>query len=239
VLRFEESNVKPETGYKFINEFQYKRNKNAHLLTVYSHYINNYVFDRPLGVLGTFRGPTPAFIFDQANSFFAGFDYTWQTEWSDHFSGTLGANYLWSRNLSDNEPLINQPPIAISYGLDWKHTNFWKFDTSIISLKPSYTFKQFQAPRTIRPENLIDGSIPLNPNAEIFDFVAAPDGYFLLDFSWRVKWKQFQAGLTVTNLFNTSYRNYLNQLRYFADDPGINILFNLSYSFQLKKDSSI
>lgn len=230
VIRFNSSNVNPEVGYKFTNEFQYRKNKSSHLLTVYSHYINNYVFERPLGVLGTFSGPTPASIFNQANSFFIGGDYTWKKEWSNQYSGTFGFSYLWSRNISDDEPLINQPPISLNYEFAWKHKKLWNFDSSEISIKPSYTFRQFQAPRTINPDSLIDGSTPINPNDEIFDFAAAPNGYFLLDINWRVKWKQFNAGLTVTNLLNTRYRNYLNQLRYFADEPGSNILLNLSYS---------
>ena len=91
-----------------------------HNLTVFAHYIENYIFDRPIGVSGAFRGPTPAFIYQQADGLFFGFDYSWQKEWSKQLSGTFGINYLWSRNIEDNEPLIHQPPISTNYQLQWK-----------------------------------------------------------------------------------------------------------------------
>lgn len=231
VITFDESDVNPEVGYKFTNEFQFIKNEDSHLLTFYSHYIKDYIFERPLGVLGTFVGPTPASIFAQADSFFAGIDYTWRKDWSNNYTGTLGFSFLWSKNISDNEPLFEQAPISLNYEFLWKHKKVWKFDSSEIRIKPSYTFQQFFAPRTIDPDNLIDGSIPLNPNDEIFDFIDAPSGYFLLDIGWRFKYKQFNAGISVNNVLNTSYRSNLNQLRYFADEIGTNVLFNLSYSF--------
>ena len=93
------------------------------------------------------------------------------------------------------------------------------------------TFKQFQAPRTVSVESLVDGSEVITPDSEIFDFIDAPDGYFLLNLSWSFKWKKINGNITGHNLLNTSYRNYLNDLRYFADEPGRNIIFSFNYKF--------
>ena len=235
VLSIEESGVEQERGYKLVNEFETSTDKRTHTLVAYSHYIDNYIFERPLGVIGTFKGPTPAFIFVQADVLLAGLDYSWKRKWSEQLSGTLSASYLWSRNISRDEPLINQPPIALNYRLEWMLPDLWKLEDSKFTLKPSYTFQQFQAPRTIKPENLVDGSVPLDPNAEIFDFRDAPDGYFLLDFHWNFRWKSIHASISTTNLLNVKYRNYLNGLRYFADDLGRNILLVVNYTFQNKK----
>ena len=71
----------------------------------------------------------------------------------------------------------------------------------------------------------------ITPESEIFDFLDAPDGYFLLDISWNYKWKNLNGSIAAQNVLNTSYRNYLNELRYFADDLGINIHFTLNYNF--------
>jgi iron complex outermembrane receptor protein len=35
----------------------------------------------------------------------------------------------------------------------------------------------------------------------------------------------------ISNLLNTSYRNYLNRLRYFSDDLGRNFSLSMSYKF--------
>ena len=109
-----------------------------------------------------------------------------------------------------------------------------KINFSEISLSPSYSFKQSQAPVTISPEDLINGVVNITPETNIFDFKDAPDGYFLLDFSWRLKLNDFSASINVNNVLNTSYRNYLNSMRYFADEIGRNFIINFSYTFKKK-----
>ncbi|WP_422859810.1 TonB-dependent receptor [Flagellimonas sp. S174] len=235
VTTLEDSGVEPERGYKFVNEFQTYKNGNSHNITFYSHYIDNYVFDRPLGVFGGIRGPNTAFFFDQADALFLGVDYTWKSEWTERISGIFGFSYLWSRNIGDDEPLINQPPISTSFELQWNQGKLWFMDSSRLSLRPSYTFEQFQAPRTISPQSLADGSAIITTDSEIFDFLDPPEGYFLLDLTWNFDWKNLSASISANNLLNTSYRNYLNDLRYYADEPGRNILFTLNYSFKAKK----
>ncbi len=232
VTLLDDSDVDLERGYKFTNEFRTSNKNNAHAITVYGHYIENFVFDRPLGVFGSVRGPQLGFFIDQADALFLGFDYTWKKEWSERISSTFGVSYLWSRNIGEDEPLINQPPISTNLEFQWDQGKLWFFESSKWSLRPSYTFRQFQAPRTVSIESLVDESEIITEDSEIFDFIDAPDGYFLLDASWNFKWKNLSGGITAQNLLNTSYRNYLNEFRYFADEPGINILFNLNYSFK-------
>jgi iron complex outermembrane receptor protein len=237
VIPLDESEVKPERGYKFINELQTTKNGNTHNITIYSHYIENYIFDRPIGVFGTIRGPMPAFFFDQVDALFFGSDYTWKKEWTESLIGTFGLSFLWSTNIGDNDPLINQPPISTNFELLWKQGKVWIFDSSNWMIRPSYTFRQFQAPRTITPESLVNGEVELNTASEIFDFADATDGFFLLDLSWNFKLKNLNGGITVQNLLNTRYRDYLNEMRYFADEPGRNLIFSLNYQFKSKKNT--
>lgn len=236
VIPLKESDVSPEKGYKWISEWRTQKKSNTYTVTAYANYIDNFIFDRPLAVIGTIRGPMPVFIHTQADALFVGTDFSWQKEWSNTINGTLGISYLWSKNVKKDEPLINQPPLRINYQLAWETPAFWNASTSQLSIKPSYLFRQFQAPRTVRPEELIDGTVAITPDSEIFDFKDAPEGYFLLDIAWQLKTKRFNAGVTIQNVFNTRYRNYLNEMRYFADEPGINILFSLNYLFNSKSN---
>ena len=87
---------------------------------------------------------------------------------------------------------------------------------------------------TITPENLINGTASITSESDIFDFKDAPEGYFLLDFSWKININDFGFSLIVKNLLNEKYRNYLNEMRYFADEPGRNFIINLSYNFKKK-----
>ena len=194
----------------------------------------NYVFQRPIGLFGTIRGPMPYFIFDQNDVLFIGSDFTIKREFSKKFNSSLALNYLWSNNLDNNGKLINQPPVRIENNLNFKIDSFWKVDFSEISISPSYTFHQFQAPMTITPETLINGTASITSESDIFDFKDAPEGYFLLDFSWKININDFGFSLIVKNLLNEKYRNYLNEMRYFADEPGRNFIINLSYNFKKK-----
>ena len=232
VIKMEENLISPEKGLKFINEFNWNENKTNIKMTLFSNYILNYVFERPIGIFQTIRGPMPYFIYDQSEIIFLGSDISLERKISQRTNSTFTLNYLWSRNLKKKEKLINQPPIRLSNNLIWNTNPFWKINFSEISLLPSYTFKQFQAPTTITPQNFIDGSINITKDSEIFDIKDAPNGYFLIDMSWKMNVNNFSLSFIVKNLFNKKYRNYLNQMRYFADELGRNFIFNLSYSFK-------
>ncbi len=86
-------------------------------------------------------------------------------------------------------------------------------------------------------QDIIDGNEVLNSETEIFDFKDAPDGYFLLGISWNLDWKHFSTGISATNVLNQSYRDYLNEIRYFSDEIGVNVLFTFNYRFKAKKKS--
>ena len=138
---------------------------------------------------------------------------------------------IWSRNVERNEPLINQPPININYELSWTKRNLGPLDLLSASLSPGYTFRQFQAPREIPIRALIEGQSVVSLEDEIFDFLAAPDGYFLLNGQLRAEKKNFGLNLIVTNALNTSYRDYINAMKFFANDIGRNINLRITYKF--------
>ena len=63
------------------------------------------------------------------------------------------------------------------------------------------------------------------------DYAPAPPGYSLLRLylggqlqSGHVHWM-----ISLDNALNTRYRDYMNRLRYFADEPGLNLSFRLQY----------
>lgn len=231
VTALENSKVDLEIGYKLASEFQTYNDANTHVINAYIHYIDNFVFDRPLGVFGSIRGPQFSFFYDQADALFIGLDYDWKRQISQTLSTNFGLSYLWSRNIGEDEPLINQVPISTNLELQWDQGEFWILEASTWKIRTSYTFRQFQAPRPVSPERLVEGSEIITETSEIFDFVDAPDGYFLLDLSWSFKYNNLNASIAAQNILNSSYRNYLNDLRYFADEPGINLLLSLNYKF--------
>jgi iron complex outermembrane receptor protein len=61
----------------------------------------------------------------------------------------------------------------------------------------------------------------------IADYIPPPNAYSQLnvDFSSDVSIgkRQISVGLTVVNLLNQTYRDYMNRFRYFNDEPGRSI----------------
>lgn len=86
----------------------------------------------------------------------------------------------------------------------------------ILRQLPTYTFKQ---------KNLLTSQ----------DFSPPPDGYLLLSAEASTTFKFAQSFLKFTlkaeNLLNTRYRDYLNRLRYFADESGRNTIVQVNYTF--------
>lgn len=231
VVRMMESSVEAEQSYKWVNELEIKGERGRFSTSVYANYIANFIFWRPIGVVGTLRGPMPTYIFDQANAFFTGLDMTYEWQHSSLWSSKIGGSYIWSQNVERREPLINQPPININYELSFDKRNVGPFDRVKFALQPLYTFRQFQAPRELSIRDIIEGNVEINLDSEIFDFLAPPPGYFLLNGFAKAERGKLGITMQVNNALNTRYRDYLNAMRFFADDLGRNIMLTIHYKF--------
>jgi iron complex outermembrane receptor protein len=68
------------------------------------------------------------------------------------------------------------------------------------------------------------------------DYKVPPAGYMLLNAHASTSFKVGRLPVTVainaTNLFNTTYRDYLNAFRYFTDEMGRNISLRLKISLE-------
>src|SRR5690606_2903139 len=104
----------------------------------------------------------------------------------------------------------------------------------------SYTDKQRYAPRTISIDALFEAAREdeniFTTDTRNFDLLPPPDGYALVDVEAGCGRKlgddaALHLRVGVHNLFNVSYRNYTNRLRYFTDEAGRNFVVSLKYSF--------
>lgn len=231
VTLFDLSNVKPENSIKYTSHWDWNTGRHRLNVTPYINLIYNYTFQRPIGVLSTARGPMPTFIVDQTDAMFIGSDLTYTYHYSPNGQLVAGGSYISSRDIRRNNYLINQPPVFIH--LEWNHqfNNLPFFDMIECALKPHYTFRQFQAPRAISIRSLIDGTETLGFDDPIFDFLPPPQGYFLFNARITAVKNHWSVTLEGRNILNTSYRDYLNAMRYYADDLGVNLFFTLAYHF--------
>ena len=67
------------------------------------------------------------------------------------------------------------------------------------------------------------------------DFMLPPPGYSLLNFemasTYRMKRNELQFSISMDNILNAAYRDYLNRLRDFADETGRNTSVRIWWIF--------
>jgi iron complex outermembrane receptor protein len=127
-----------------------------------------------------------------------------------------------------DEPLISMPPVNTKNEIVYQNS---KLNNLRLSLQSEYVFRQNEY-----PDNNFEVYIPTTETYETIDLSTPPDAYHLLNFNSSIdfninKQSNLTVGFGVTNVFNTSYRNYLNRLRYYADDLGRNYLLNIKFNY--------
>ncbi|RFS14354.1 TonB-dependent receptor [Emticicia sp. C21] len=198
-------------------------------LHVYNNYIRNFIFLSPTGrPTLTIRGAFPEFWYTQTNARFRGIDLSGNFQIQKHISLNSKLSYLQAQDITHSQPLIMIPPNR------WENTLRYEWKKSGISLTNLYVAKQNRVPAKV-----IFSEIPINEiifNQYGGDFAPPPPAYTLWSaaFTQQLKFNNrtgLDVSLTVNNLLNTAYRDYLNRFRYFADEIGRNFVIRAKYSF--------
>lgn len=193
----------------------------------YLNFIGDFILLEPTGVEFTIRGAFPVWSYRQTDSRLVGADisgfYQWATNWETRhrFSITKGTD------LDKDQALINMPaPITrnelVFQKPEWKQLR--------IGLESTYVFRQNEF-----PPNIFVFSPTQQEEVEL-EINTPPEAYHLLGLRAEMEFELsgtlvMNTGLTITNLLNTSYRDYLNRNRYFADDLGRNIMLQLKFNY--------
>lgn len=68
------------------------------------------------------------------------------------------------------------------------------------------------------------------------DYLPPPPAYFILgaDLEWKpeINGRQIFISLNGSNILNHNYRDYLNRMRYYYGEPGVNIYLKLRIPFE-------
>lgn len=215
----EEELLGEEKNFKVTWSWDYHKDDKLFVQTLlYANPINNYIYLSADQVIATKdkRGSSPTFTYRQADALILGQDFSLIYIPLKQLKFTLKYAYLYGQNLDLDEPLIYMSPNNGSLITEYTFKNGEKFKNSNIALHVSHTSKQTR----------------FNINEEL---VAPPGGYTLLNFSAAteitIAKQKIDVGFQIENLTNTTYRNYLNRLRYFADERGINVSFRVGYQF--------
>ena len=234
ILDEDDRPVDPEVGYKWINTYEIEKNNFRAELTGYINYVENFIMTSPGGITRTPRGVFIYYITDQANALFWGIDVTTELTHNPIFSSKLRGSYLWSKQISNDDFFVEQPPANLQYQLSVQ-PKIKGLNNLRILADVNYTFEQFQHPRILSFDEFINAFQldieRFTGNAKDFDILPPPSGYLLANISVLTTWNNFEFQFGVKNLFNTSYRSNTDRLRYFADGVGRNVHFGLSYQF--------
>jgi iron complex outermembrane receptor protein len=210
-------NLQVERAYNTNISFQYDNEKWKIVTELYRNYVNSFIYSQPtLQYIRTLAGVFPTFAYLQADVVMSGADISVETPRLYHFWSKARTSILNAYNLSIDDYLIFMPANRIETGLYYeKETKsvFKKISTGISGL---YVARQKNTPANS-------------------DYLAPPSDYFLLNLEANTAFSIYKTKLlvsvSVNNLFNTSYRDYLNRFRYYVDELGRNITLRIKYSF--------
>lgn len=217
--------LQPEQAYNSNLVLAYAGKRLSGEIGVYSNRIDNYIYLKPDSVpVIRQRGAFPSYTYAQVRATFRGIDASITYKLTNQVTVTSKNSLLFAYNQTDHDYLVfipaNRSDNAIRY--DW--AKWGKLANLYVSVSGLYVSRQNRAPAvTSRQEN----------GAVIFtgDFAPPPPAYFLLGaeagFQTQLGKQPISVILSGTNLANTAYRDYLNRFRYFADEPGRNLMLKV------------
>lgn len=192
--------------------------------------IRNFMFLRPVGFETTIRGAFPVWEYQQTNARLAGVDV--QTHWkiSKQWQHDFALAYVNGKDITNKEALIDIPPLNLSNKIQFSKNEWHDLK---LELKSEVVLRQNQFPDNNFTTNIVVNNelVPV-----LVDISTPPPAYQLLHFYSEMKFKTFgktnaTVAFSVQNILNTTYRDYLNRQRFFADEMGRNFQIQLKFNY--------
>lgn len=239
VLDINAVNFNTEQALKWVNTYRLQKGKWNGELSGYINYIFNFTYLKPRGVTESTRGVFPYFRYTQTDASFLGTDLSLYYALNKSFSIFSKISLLRATDETNNDYLIFIPSNRYELSLRYEKDQSGGMLNLYAEARIKYVAEQHRAPRVVSIQDIIDakeqGIDLFEDDNSNFDFVAAPSGYFLGSLSAGItkpiNKSRVDFRLSADNLFNASYREYTNRMRYYSDDLGRNIAVALKYSF--------
>ncbi len=208
-----------EKSFKIVNEWEGEITRSTHFSSsIFFNRINNYIYLQPQSEFRlTIRGAFPVFRYVGTDALLTGGDIKLIQNISDGLQATGSISYIYGRNVTSQHGLIRIPPLQLQFHIENTFGKWGKIQEIKTSLGVSYEAQQNN----------------VNTNE---DFLATPKSYYIIQSGIKCRLKT-NAGNDVDvlfraeNLLNSSYRQYLNRLRYFADETGRNLSIHIKTFF--------
>ena len=195
----------------------------------YLNSIADFIYLQPTGIEYTIRGAFPVYSYKQTNALLWGADLHAQWQATPRLRYILNGAYVNGTDTHSNLPLVDMPP------LNFRNTARYTFENPsalYLELESEAVFRQNRYPdNNFYTDVLTDGATV----STLVDISTPPAGYQLVNFrsgaSFRLFGLQSSATFAVSNLLNTTYRDYLNRQRFYTAETGRNFTLQLRINY--------
>lgn len=223
VLGIGAPNLGPETSWSLSGTLQIETPWLSSEISAYGSYIDDYIYFAPeLNEAGQpvldvdITGARPRFSYRSIDAIFFGGEAAAKFRLGPFDLGVEAA-LVRAEEAETGAFLVFIPPDRGTASLTYHLPPLGDiFDDSFLSVSGTYVARQ----------DRFD---------EAADLALPPPGYFLLGAEagthFTLEGQTFRFSMEATNLLDTSYRDYTSLLRYFADEPGLQVLVRLGATF--------
>lgn len=216
--------LQPEHSYNLSAGLSYTSRDKALSTEIYLYHnrIDNFIYQQPkpdepvLTIVGAF----PKIQFEQTDALLRGMDFSVNYRVVSPLQLSSRLSILRARNRATNDWLILMPADR------WRNEVVYDFPAGAAF---SAAYLSAEVVSVFSPRVPSDA-------AGKQDYKEPPGPYSLVSINSEATWKIFgkplTMGLSVRNLFNQAYRDYLNSFRYYADEMGRNITLRIKIPFQ-------
>ena len=217
-----------EIGHKVSMTFQRDNSLFNFSVSPFINSISNFIIIEPTEIRQTIRGNFQVWEYRQTNAQLLGVDVDASYAFANNFRVNSQFSLVKGHDRTRDKPLISMPPVNTKNEIDYQNPDFKNIR---LALQSEYVFRQNEF-----PDNNFEVFIPETQTMELVDVSTPPESYHLINFNSSIDFKvnkksTLTVGFNITNLFDTSYRNYLSRLRFYADDSGRNFLLNLKFNY--------
>ncbi len=225
-------NMQPERAFSLLGNLIFNSDKWEADIGVYNKAINDFIYLKPTyPALLTIRGAFPAFDFAQTDAVLTGGDVNLGYKFNNHLRSHLKASILRAYDKGQNTWLIQMPSDRYEIDMDYVFVDGKTLKQPSVKVSYQYVTEQKRVPPT--------GNIKVtNTNGAVTmasDYMAPPPAYGLVNMEAAAGIEMMKRKVDfvfgVSNLFNVSYRDYMNAFRYFALDRGRNISLKIKMPF--------
>lgn len=213
------NNLKLEKAFQWNTILQYNFKKYLQIEAFYRlQYIKDYIFLAPdsLPTL-TIRGAFPTFNYNATNAFVQNISLQAQSTFTSFASLIFQYNLVRAKDVNTNDYIIFMPADRLNTSIRF-FKDFKKRASSYIEFGYQYVLKQKRTPQKIKDYKEVPNRYGLF-NAKIGSDINLKSNHKL------------HISVQFENILNQSYRDYLNRLRYFADEIGFNSTIRIQYFF--------